>query len=455
MVIVITKVFLNVPLMALQLTNFVVLLCVSAVFATTLSAQSAADAESFLVNAEQRIHSDDFSIKDSKALELLQLPAAESGRRAMLLARFRHHACGDTQGALELLVGFIWPRESPTWIKAQRSARQLAVAAWEKEHAEAQRQQRDVPAPPRSVLVPALALLQSQVDAASAEAVLEFARLLLLSSHRSDECGLMVDRVLELPESLVTALALELGAELKADNSDLEGAVYLCDLALDRLRRLSQSSGSAQHRSPTEREGLLARRIAGARDSYQKRLDIERYGPGFVRYRDAERVRLSNGDMAVASGLYDAILRDFPNTIWAEVAGCYRVKCLIALADERNQVRLADAAKGSQQRVEADKERLKELRQRGAPIAAERRLREQLAEAEQESSRLFALPRGLTAGNIAEREDHFANAWANAYKQIGKSAEWEFLHLAWSKGGEVHCSSNAIRTPPLKDPKIK
>ena len=68
----------------------------------------------------------------------------------------------------------------------------------------------------------------------------------------------------------------------------------------------------------------------------------ERFGADYVAYRTAREKHFA-GDFLEAYRLYEKITTDYPETIYAEAARCYRITLLTLLADEEN----AEKAKGS------------------------------------------------------------------------------------------------------------
>ena len=143
-------------------------------------------------------------------------------------------------------------------------------------------------------------------------------------------------------------------------------------------------------------------RIQAKLASLRRRWDMDRYGEGYVLYREAEVLRRQKSDFLSAYLAYQALAAKFPQTVYAEAGKAYCVKCLLALSEAAN------ARKASARIAQAETD-LKKQKAAFAPARAHlakkeelKDLEAELAAAEARLARMKAVPLGDKA--LAEAE---------------------------------------------------
>ena len=225
---------------------------------------------------------------------------------------------------------------------------------------------------------------------------------LLATTSRAESASLAIAAALEQGRGLAHVLALESASGLKAVQHDLEGAIAAEQAAIAGIATLAAGSDGA-NRPLDPREQLVRDRLEARLAELIRRFDEERYGPGFVRYREAERLRRIDHDAAAATVAYNAIIREFPGTIWAEASGCYRVKCLLALARPRDVARTRQRLAALTAQIEAQAQLRKSAGRLALPAASIKRIAARLDELDAEYQALEAVPLGPPARQRAEQ----------------------------------------------------
>ncbi len=289
-----------------------------------------------LFAAEEAIYLDGFGERGFVALKPWIInPGDNPGRVVALIARYYAQSCGNDEKAVEELTALMLPEDlRQNWLVQQRESYRTVLEEWKRQCATARRVDQPQPLPPPFIQAQIPGVDTWRLKAETAEAALELSRH-LLAAQRPDEAGLVVDAVLALSPGFHRFLALELGAELKAKNGDLTGALQLVRLALRNLDISVRYTGSSDEgRQLNRREKALKLRLSKFASELERRIECERYGEGFVRYRAAEQRRLRDEEMGEAILMYRNIEKEFPGTIWSEAAHCYRIKALIQLTSD-------------------------------------------------------------------------------------------------------------------------
>jgi len=210
-------------------------------------------------------------------------------------------------------------------------------------------------------------------DAASLPCAAEAARCLAaLGEHRAAPAAF--DRIKSDGRLLSHVLAIEGGARLQIAGRRFGRAVELFRSNLDLLPWfLVDRRGADRDDAYGEVARLIARNRAGLREA-ERLLDAERYGPGFVLYRECERLRRKDGNPLRAYLRYGDLIAEFPESIYAEAGRCYRVRCLLVLSTPAGARRVADAVAQTQERLADREESLRKARAEdvAAPLLAAR-----------------------------------------------------------------------------------
>ena len=126
-------------------------------------------------------------------------------------------------------------------------------------------------------------------------------------------------------------LNLKAGACARAVDFYEYGIKYLNN-ALGTENAEKRQDDGTYAREFSEYEKALRARLERKRDDARRRMEADQYGPDWALYRDATREEWERHNHAVAYLLYQKIVKDYPDTVYAEAARCYGVKCLLALS---------------------------------------------------------------------------------------------------------------------------
>jgi len=239
-------------------------------------------------------------------------------------------------------------------------------------------------------------------DAASLPSAAEAARC-LAALGESRAALAAFDRIKGDARLLPHVLAVEGGARLQITGRRFARAVELFRYNLDLLSWfLVDRRGADRDDAYGEVARLIARNRAGLAEA-ERLLDAERYGPGFVLYRECERLRRKDGKPLRAYLRYGDLVEEFPGSIYAEAARCYRVRCLLPLATPAGERRVADAVAQIQERLADREESLRKARadEVAAPLLAARARRIEPTRAR--LARLREVPSGEDAFATARR----------------------------------------------------
>lgn len=193
---------------------------------------------------------------------------------------------------------------------------------------------------------------------------------------------------------------------------------------------------------------FVAGRIKRKIEHINKIIEEEKYGAGFVAYRDARRTELTEKDCVGATLKYRGLQTRFPGTVYAEAGRAYEVGCLLDLSAPE----MADIMKS---RISAQKIRVQEIRDtiRKYGELAPRKMKQEWQEnlkdqtlllsslealplgsaAESQALRLFdefrksneyGVYRGEVMLRIADHYLEFREDFANARKWYGAAAKW-------------------------------
>lgn len=213
----------------------------------------------------------------------------------------------------------------------------------------------------------------------------------------------LVQKAILSGEGLAGVRAREAAGDLRCRPGSYADALDLYQGGLTAFNRLLAASGDKEAwRQPTPVEAALEARLLARVARTQRLWDEERYGPGFVAYREAERLRRECNRSAEALIAYEDLVSGFPNTIWAEAGAAYQVHCLFAIAQAPSTtLELAQAR--LDQEVKTATGRFEERRMAVASAAALLEAQTALAVAKDRKVRLVKQPRGTQAAIAAQQ----------------------------------------------------
>jgi tetratricopeptide (TPR) repeat protein len=201
-------------------------------------------------------------------------------------------------------------------------------------------------------------------------------------------------------QGLPQILAAEAGGDVHSGLSRYSQALDFYNFA---LKASSYVKGNETYYKEIATElDFVAGRIRRKIEQINKILEEERYGAGFVAYRDARRAEFSEKDCAGAAIKYHGLQGAFPGTVYAEVGQAYEIGCLLDLS-------APEMAEIIKRRIAAQKIRVQEIRDtirkygELAPRKMKQEWQENLKDQTLLLSSLEALPRGAAAESQALR----------------------------------------------------
>ncbi len=232
----------------------------------------------------------------------------------------------------------------------------------------------------------------------------------LTGAGRADQALAIVDRAKPVMDAdpLAGAWMATVVAQVFLATNRAERAVQAAAYGLHRLDHPvredtpSASTETVVELTPANQVPLVRHDLTRLRDQAQRIWDEERYGPGFVRYRDAEWQRRVARNEAEAWQQYASIRQDFPGTIYAEAAEAYGIACLVAFAGDDYRQRLVDCVADVEARMQALTVAAGDLVRAGATTKALDEQRALLQDQQDLSAVFAALPAsGTQAADLA------------------------------------------------------
>lgn len=203
---------------------------------------------------------------------------------------------------------------------------------------------------PTSLKVPPLE--EWKIDAGNALCAVEIANC-LLDDGQTELALQIIDQVGQNFSDESRVLAAETGGDLyvKMKMNDRAVEFYSFGLkVLETLKKKEYEPGKGERIFFSQEQEILKTRIKRKRAIAQKLLDADHFGPDWVAYRDAQEKHFAN-DFLTAYWLYGKILSDYPDTIYAEAARCYRIVLLTKFADIPNLEKVPDLLKAKQKEL--------------------------------------------------------------------------------------------------------
>lgn len=295
---------------------------------------------------------------------------------ALLTERFARIHLGSSERALAVSL-----QSLPTTWRAVESPKRIEIAATGPVWPALGLREPATWALPRTNLLPAVALART-----------------LIGSGRADQALVIADQAKPLMDAdpvagawVVTVVAQAFLATNRAERA-LQAAVYGLKRLDHPVPSASSSSSDTPALAPANQLPLVRYDLTRLRDRAQRIWDEERYGPGFVRYRDAEWQRRVAHNEAEAWQLYAGIRQEFPGTIYAEASEAYGIACLVAFAGDAYRQRLLDRVAGVEARLKALTTAAAEMTKAGATPAAMDEQRALLKEQQELAAIFAALP---------------------------------------------------------------
>ncbi|MBP5234284.1 MAG: hypothetical protein J6333_12885, partial [Planctomycetes bacterium] len=307
--------------------------------------------EKFVAEATVKLENFTFGAADLAAAARYAKQAKTPAQRlpfALLAARYhREYENRPDRAAAEVLPHLFNKNVVADWEKAtarlRQGAKPVKPATTGKQGADGDDGDAgaDAAAPATAALAPLAPLPPAgewKLTADNAAAAVEVAGC-LAAAGQMQEALAIIERVGADFTGGNRVAAAETAGDLNFRNAAYSRAVEFYDFAIGYLDHAmgtekpdSRSDEGAYAREFSEYENALRARLARKRGDAQRQLEAEQYGSDWVAYRDATREDWERHDPASAYLEYQKIVKEWPDTVYAEAARCYAIKCLLALA---------------------------------------------------------------------------------------------------------------------------
>ncbi len=366
--------------------------------ATVSPADLKAEAASlaFLEEAAEKIDRRDFGREDlSLCRRLLNRGSSDRGGYPLRVALALYHRKLEKSPLKALRAAgpvVLSPDRMAAWTQAQAAGEKAARARGEPAKEAAARLYAPFPSPS-----------EWDLEAFTVEGALEIARC-LGDLHGIRDALEAINAVGAKFEGVAQAKAAECGGDLMMRFRRARLAVEYYEDGLEILKIVERRTMTEEERKALEGvKKVVGERIRRKLAEARRLWDIERYGEGWVLYRRAEEKRLKEREYLEALLLYEDLRREHAGGVYAEAAGCYRIKCLLALFDPGNASRASEAIL----RLKEETSRLQASLVRGVgqgiPPAALREMRGELLQKSSRIARMEGVPSGPRAREAAER----------------------------------------------------
>ena len=304
----------------------------------------------YYLKLDQRL----FGEKDYKSAERLLKKSADDGTMrplvVSLLAQYHRRMEHDAVSGLRVLAPEVLGKgKAKQWLRNLKNAESKRDAKYSDAVRQAHFERQPKPEEPSGIALP-FPHTQMKISESNVDCALEVARCLMDLGHIQQALQ-VIDSQGKAFESEGRVLSYECLGDLLLKMQMFDKSVKSYQNGLKLLQHLKPTEGF-----DTWQKLILARlqkKLAQA-----KRLwDMDRYGAGYIAYRDAEVKRRKEKSYAEAILLYDAIIQKYPKTVYSEAAKCYRIKCLLALAKNKSLPKAARAAiQKMEKRLEEERE---------------------------------------------------------------------------------------------------
>ena len=315
----------------------------------------------------------------------------------------------DAAAGLRYLAPLVLGKDhARAWQKRLRTAERQRRTRWHKQKMAALRQHKDPPPAPDGLAVSFPAPDKWTINAANVPLALEVARCLMALGQVQPALR-VIDAQGRAFEDDGRVLAFECLGDLYVRMRHFNKAITSFKDARGLLHALKYDTQSfTAWQKVTDRR--LQRKLADAR----RRHEIDKYGLGWVQYRDAEHHRIKRRRYVDAAYRYAQIMQDHPDSVYAEAARCYRVKCLLKLATWGRDHAAAACIRELRQTIKQQQAFVRFARRCGVPDARLDQANAAVEANEQKLEAYEAIPTG----------DDALEAAVAAVRAAGKRKRW-------------------------------
>lgn len=348
-----------------------------------------------LLGFERQINEGSLSQKDFDALKkkVSELSGKQRIYAVMLIARCARIAEDDPGKALTILIPLVTEKSvSEAFIKNYRDTFKKSMNGY---NAAVQKKEKPPVHPLESLQIPLPEVKNESVNDENGCVIVEIAR----SLHSLGKNAEAVSLLLEARPKLKCADAIAatvLGGRLFLAQNELKKANDFCKHALSMLPHLATQRDG---RTKADKSGVTDRLRSSAialQGEIAYRMETEKFGEGFVVYREAERARLEQKNFVRAYELYQRVLTA-DSGVYAEAANAYIVKCLLHFGTEEGTAELKKFIDERSKVLDAKTQALKELKKAKLLGGFNRKLQKSIDQNQKNLNRLRTLPSGAGA----------------------------------------------------------
>ena len=344
-----------------------------------------------LFNLQEKIESRIFGKKDFKNCNRLLRKTKDDNLRmnlTIVLSRYERELNDNPLGALEIIAPEILAPEKLAEFHKKFPASD-PKAQDKKNTAQAKPEIIVNSFPPSSELI---------IDNKTAPCIVELANIFL--ALKQIELALdLADIIGRKFPGFPQVLASETSGDIMIESRLYEKSVSFYELALkflDKYKYDSKENGKGLD--------LIKNRIAKKLDTARRLFDMERYGEGFVLYREAETKRLTDKSPAEAIRSYNILTALFPATVYSEAAKAYTIRCLFSLEDTEAQNFLIKRISEIENIIKSRKEILKDAGKYQVPEKVIKEFSAEISDLEEKLNGLKNTPTGKDAAELAEKK---------------------------------------------------
>lgn len=348
-----------------------------------------------LLGFERQINEGSLSQKDFDALKkkVSELSGKQRIYAVMLIARCARIAEDDPGKALTILIPLVTEKSvSEAFIKNYRDTFKKSMNDY---NAAVQKKEKPPVHPLESLQIPLPELKNESVNDEDGCVIVEIARSLHSLGKNAEAVSLLLKTRPKLKCADAIA-ATVLGGRLFLAQNELKKADDFCKHALSMLPHLATQRDG---RTKADKSGVTDRLRSSAialQGEIAYRMETEKFGEGFVVYREAERARLEQKNFVRAYELYQRVLTA-DSGVYAEAANAYIVKCLLHFGTEEGTAELKKFIEERSQVLDAKAQALKELKKARLLGGFNRKLQKSIDQNQKDLNRLRTLPSGPAA----------------------------------------------------------
>ena len=200
-------------------------------------------------------------------------------------------------------------------------------------------------------------------------------------------------------------LAAETAGDIYEKMQMKQKAVEIYTFGLQTLNTLKKTGYRADRGEYTffsEEQKIIKNRISSKLQKTKKSLETELFGPDWAAYRDAREKHFSEKFLS-AYILYEKIIKDFSDSIYAEAARCYRIEILLKFADPSEISNLSKIIHSQQQKLLDLRKKLQRANSSRNQNAI-KKYQSKINELKEFLDYAATIPTGIKALELAEKE---------------------------------------------------